>query len=547
MLYLFKCIVCDCLELIFLQCCKNKRQQVLTLFKFNRYQIISAGFLAAFLFIFCEAKAQPDSLQILQQARLLENIGEMSRMPCFSDSTFNPGKYRSGVAENQADVYTRLHLSVFPTYTVHAGEWFDLFNSLPLIEKQNLSRFFSACEDYLEKELSVAGLPAEFKYVAPAVSGMNIKALGEKNKAGLFQLSHFQAVLNGLQVNQLVDERLNPKLAVKAFAAELKKNKSVFKNNELALLGYFCGNTCLQNAITEAGTSDDVNSILSNLPAETQEFIGAFQAAVVFFNINKYKVENDPLFRPVVPDTVLISKQLHFQQIAKVIGVLENELAFLNPQFRFGIIQGDVRPVKLALPKGLRDDFVFMQDSIYNLYDSVLFTIVSPKIEYPPAPGRQYAGEPVKNLTIEGKTKLKYTLKTGDVLGVVAEKYDVSVEDLKYWNNIINERKIQAGKSIDIFVDTDKAGDYLNSVEPENSKKTKPVEVDLAQKSPLTGIIESAKNGKKVEHVVKNGESPYTIAKKYTGVSPDDILKWNNITDARKIQPGQKLVVFLNN
>ncbi|MEZ5107187.1 MAG: LysM domain-containing protein [Draconibacterium sp.] len=41
---------------------------------------------------------------------------------------------------------------------------------------------------------------------------------------------------------------------------------------------------------------------------------------------------------------------------------------------------------------------------------------------------------------------MQYRLETGDVLGIVAEKYDVRVEDLKYWNNIINERRIQAGK-----------------------------------------------------------------------------------------------------
>jgi membrane-bound lytic murein transglycosylase D len=212
-----------------------------------------------------------------------------------------------------------------------------------------------------------------------------------------------------------------------------------------------------------------------------------------------------------------------------------------------GIVPGNVKPAKLALPKGFRDDFVFLQDSVYNVFDSTLFAIVTPKIVYPPAPGRQYGGEPVKNLTIEGKTKIKYILKSGDILGVVAEKYDVSVEDLKYWNNINNERKIQAGKTIDIFVDNEKAVDYAKAENPVETTKTKPKEVVIVQKSPLADMIDAAQNGKKVEHVVKDGESPYTIAKKYNGVSPDDILKWNNIQDARKIQPGQKLVVYLSN
>ncbi|MGE0021420.1 MAG: LysM peptidoglycan-binding domain-containing protein [Draconibacterium sp.] len=470
----------------------------------------------------------------------------MSGMTCFNDSTFNPGKFRPGFAENPAAIYNQLRLPVFASFTFYAGAWFNTFNTLPLNEKQNLLRYFSANEEYFDKELRKAGLPVELKYVAPAVSGMNMMAVGENKKAGLFQLSHFQAVLNGLEVNQLIDERFNPKLAAKAFAAEMKKNQLVFKNTELAMLAYFCGNTCLQNAIAGAGKGADINRVLALLPPETLQLIGAYQTAVLFFNVNKYRKQNDPLVRPTAPDTVVVSRQVHFQQITQVLGISNNQLLFLNPQFRFGIIPGNVTPVKLALPKGFRDDFVFLQDSVYNLYDSALFAIVSPKIEYPPAPGRQYAGEPVKNLTIEGKTKIKYTLKSGDVLGVVAEKYDVSVEDLKYWNNISNERKIQAGKSIDIFVDNERAGDYAKADEPRKTLKKQATQTVLVQSSPLSGVIDAAKNGKKVEHVVKDGESPYTIAKKYNGVTPDDILKWNNIRDARKIQPGQKLVVYLN-
>jgi membrane-bound lytic murein transglycosylase D len=68
--------------------------------------------------------------------------------------------------------------------------------------------------------------------------------------------------------------------------------------------------------------------------------------------------------------------------------------------------------------------------------------------------------------------------------------------------------------------------------------------VQLQQNTTLA-VFQEIKQGKKVEHTVKNGESPFTIAKKYDGVSPEDILKWNKIDDARKIQIGQKLIVFL--
>ena len=111
------------------------------------------------------------------------------------------------------------------------------------------------------------------------------------------------------------------------------------------------------------------------------------------------------------------------------------------------------------------------------------FELITQKIEYPPSPNRQYLGEPVKDLEIEGKTKIKYRLKTGDVLGIIAETYDVHVSDLKYWNNIANERRIQAGQMIDIFVPDDQV-DYYKNLENQSTAKTEEVEnvIDRIQK-----------------------------------------------------------------
>ena len=117
--------------------------------------------------------------------------------------------------------------------------------------------------------------------------------------------------------------------------------------------------------------------------------------------------------------------------------------------------------------------------------------------------------------------------------------------DLKYWNNIYNERKIQAGKNLDIFVDDDKAEYYRSLATPQKKKKEEKSMVEQIQKSSTLKVFEDLNSAKKIEHIVKSGESPYIIAKKYDGVTPDDILEWNKIDDARKIQIGQKLIVYL--
>ena len=225
----------------------------------------------------------------------------------------------------------------------------------------------------------------------------------------------------------------------------------------------------MKNAISFAGENASISQILSYLPETANLVIGAYQAISIFLNENQFKPALDPLAKKILPDTNRIISQLHFQQVSKVLGISEKQLEFLNPQYRFHIVPGDKFVSKLVVPDGYWDEFVLFSDSIYNAADSTLFAVTVQKIEYPPAPGRQYLGEPVKNLEIEGKTKLKYKLQTGDVLGIIAEKYEVEVADLKYWNNISNERKIQAGKTLDIFVDNDKADEYAGL-----QKTTKP-------------------------------------------------------------------------
>ena len=515
--------------------------------KANSFKRFSAGAIIFLLVTPFLLFAQPDSIVQLHQSKFARNMLELGDLYCFSDLTFHPGKVKFATVQNVSEKYGELNLGLFTEISDETAGFCQFLNSIPLNQKENLVRIFSFYEKQFDAGFKKAGLPIELKYIAPAISALNQNAIGENGTAGIWQLSHFQAVLNGLEVDRMVDERFSPELATRAFAAVMKQNFATFQTPELAVLGFLFGNTKVKNAISFSEESTSLNEVLKYLPESANLFIAAFQATALFLEVNQFKSDADPLAKKILPDTVHITSQIHFQQILKVLNIQQKQLEFINPQYRFSIVPVKGKYLKLAVPDGYWDDFVLWQDSVYNAYDSSLFQLTTQKIEYPPAPGRQYLGEAVKNLQIEGKTKIKYTLQSGDVLGVIAEKYDVNVEDLKYWNNISNERKIQAGKNLDIFIDNDKADYYsgLQAHQKKNEVKTS-IPTQLQQNTTLA-VFQEINKGKKVEHTVKNGESPFTIAKKYDGVSPDDILKWNKIDDARKIQIGQKLIVFLKN
>jgi len=500
-------------------------------------------FVVVFSVLSFSGKAQNDS--DIYKNRFKNNLNELSKLYCFTDFMFYQGKFRFQQIGNVEEEFRKLELSVFSEISDKTADYYCFFNELTEENQQNLIRLFSFYENDIEEILKKAELPDELKYLAPAISAMNLRAAGENGRFGVWQLAHFQAVLNGAVINKLVDERFNVSVSTFAAAAELKQNLIQFETLELAIAAYLLGNVKVKNALQNTEYQSSENDAVDFLPNSLNEFIASFQAMAIFLSVNIFEEKIEPFTVELKPDTVIVNRQLHFQQVSKVIGVSENELRFFNPQFKFSIISGNEKPVKLILPNGKRDDFIIWQDSIYNTYDSTLFHLVTQKIEYPPSPTRQYVNEPVKDLEIEGKTKIQYRLKTGDVLGIIAEDFDVRVADLKYWNNIYNERKIQAGKKLDIFVDEDKVDYYSELATPQKLKKEENSMVEQNRKTSTLKIFENLNAAKKIEHIVKSGESPYLIAKIYDGVTPDEILEWNNIDDARKIQIGQKLIVYL--
>lgn len=502
-------------------------------------------FTLVFVLCFSNGKAQEDLALVKSFAQFKKYTGDLQGLFFATDPGFYPGKFYFSLPENIRETYQQISDGLFPVFSEDAFRWYQLLDSLSANDKKNLVRFYSFYENEIEAALEKAGLPVSLKYLAFALSSMNPVALGTGGKAGVWQLTYFQAILNGGKISRLVDERLNVELETQMAARQLKQDLSMYTEPELAMAAFLCGHTKVKNTLYLVGGNAGVDKVIRLLPAEVHQTIAAFQALTVFLQVNRFEPLVEPFQSEGKPDTVLIYRRLHFQQVEDVIGIQVKQLHGLNPQYKFLIVPGENTPQILVLPHGKKGDFVLWQDSIYNACDSTLFQVIAQKIEYPPSPNRQYAHEPVKDLVIEGKTKIQYRLKTGDVLGIIAEKYDVRVADLKYWNNIYNERKIQAGKKLDIFVDDNKAGYYLNLVITEKPQKKATSMVEKIKKSSTLKVFENLDSAKKIEHIVKSGESPYVIAKKYDGVTPDEILEWNHIDDARKIQIGQKIIVYI--
>ena len=130
-------------------------------------------------------------------------------------------------------------------------------------------------------------------------------------------------------------------------------------------------------------------------------------------------------------DTILVDGPLRFDQIAEFTPLTEGELAAYNPIFRKKIVPGPGEVWALNLPSSVIPTFIANEDSM-----KVFKPELTPEIKYEPEP-------------------VYYKVKSGDVLGIIAQRYGVSVKHLQEWNGL-SGTTIRVGQRLIIHGDPSK-------------------------------------------------------------------------------------------
>jgi membrane-bound lytic murein transglycosylase D len=124
---------------------------------------------------------------------------------------------------------------------------------------------------------------------------------------------------------------------------------------------------------------------------------------------------------------------------------------------------------------------------------------------------------------------ITYKVRSGDVLGIIAQRYGVKVSAIKQWNNLYSDR-INIGQELVIYISKSKTTKDITYPIVESKK-------EVVETSPQPG------KGTSQSYIVKTGDSLWLIARKFPGVSAENIMEWNGISD--KISPGQKLKIYM--
>ena len=305
-----------------------------------------------------------------------------------------------------------------------------------------------------EEALALYNLPLELKYLPVIESALDPTAVSRKGATGLWQFMLSTAKRYDLKINSLVDERRDPIKASFAAAQYLNDLYKVYGDWNLVIAAYNCGPTSLNKAIHRAGGSKDYWTIYPYLPKETRGYVPAFIAANYVMN---YYCEHNicPMRARLIDgnDTVVVNKDLHLEQVASVCGVEMEKIKAFNPQYKTSLVPGNSYDCILRLPSEAALKFIDLGDSVYSYRSSELFTkrktveIDEAELEKQQNSARRSYSSSRRRSSRSSRRSKSVTIKNGQTLSEIAEKYGTSVSKLRRLNGIKGS-SIRAGKKI---------------------------------------------------------------------------------------------------
>jgi membrane-bound lytic murein transglycosylase D len=491
-----------------------------------------------------------DSLMYFDSAIMNKYGYTLSHVPTFSDSVY---------AARIKDLNRETPIPL--VFNSHVKSFIDLY----AVRKRGLtSRMLGLSYLYFpmfEELLDRYDIPLELKYLAMVESALNPTAGSHMGAKGLWQFMYGTGKVYNLKVTSLVDDRFDPYKSTEAACQHMLDLYNIYEDWFLVLAAYNAGAGNVNRAIRRAGGVKNYWAIWPYLPRETRGYVPAFIAVNY---VMKYATEHN--IYPVHPgmmmhgtDTVTVREILSFEQLNEKLNIPIGDLRFFNPQFKRDIIPAsNDNPYIIRIPSEYVGPFLNNEQEIYAFK-------TKKGIE------KETLIEEVKKVSDQNV----HIVKKGENLGLIAKKHRVSVKQLQTWNNL-RSTNLRIGQKLVVFSSgtpvtqpgeapvartaqatfhTVKSGETLGGL----ASRYKCSITDLREWNNIKGSTiavgqklrvyppeqmaakTSASNGKYVIYTVKSGDTLWDIARRYDGVTVEQIKKLNNLNNNSQIKPGQKL------
>src|SRR5574344_355309 len=176
-------------------------------------------------------------------------------------------------------------------------------------------------------------VPEELIYLTIIESALNPLAVSSAGATGIWQFMYNTGKMYGLDVNTFIDDRRDPMKATVAAAKHLKDLYDIFGDWSMVIAAYNCGAGNVRKAIQRSGGKTGFWNIYPYLPSETRNYFPAYCGALYMMKFYKmYGIVPSKVPLPLNSDTVMVNKEVHFEQLSHVLNISMDELKSLNPQ-----------------------------------------------------------------------------------------------------------------------------------------------------------------------------------------------------------------------
>jgi membrane-bound lytic murein transglycosylase D len=326
----------------------------------------------------------------------------------------------------------------------------------------------------IQRILAEEGVPQDLIYLAVAESAFQPKAIDRKSRAGgMWQF--MPGPYYGLTRNSYIDERFDPEKSTLAYARYMKFLYDQLGDWYLAMAAYDHGAGNIQRAVQRTGYADFWELYKRHeLPLETQNYVPEILAAIIIANHpQQYGFDDITLDPPLLTDTVTINYSVDLRLVSDMVGAPVDEIEALNPSLlRMDTPPED--PFDLHLPAGtatLYEQRVALipeaKRSAWR-YHTVATgdTLASVAEEYHvPLTELADANQVDRDGSITGmqalvvpvppaleplaRTRL-YTVRHGDTLVTIADRFGVSLSELRRWNSIPSGIRVVPGRRLHV-------------------------------------------------------------------------------------------------
>jgi membrane-bound lytic murein transglycosylase D len=303
---------------------------------------------------------------------------------------------------------------------------------------------------------------------------------------------------------------MDPEKSTDAACRYLRDLYRMFNDWELALAAYNTGPGNVKRAIRRSGYQKSFWDIYRYLPRETRSYVPQFVAIIYTMNyLPEHNFLDNERESLVAFDTLVVDRFVHFETLANLTNICIEDLQRLNPAVQRNAVPKLTKNYTLRIPSVARSVIDLNRIAILDSASKV--GIKELEILARNTEGSTY-----------GRDQIVYRVKSGDVLGSIAIRYHVRVNDIKKWNNL-NSNMIRVGQRLNIWT-------------------KQPTQEQILATTSTPKVVTQVSIPDDKAYVVQPGDTLWDISRKFEGLTIETIKKLNNLSD-NKIKPGQRLII----